>query len=262
MISNHLPPIQAFILDLDGVLWRDDQPIGNLPEIFNTIARKGMKFILATNNSTKSVSQYQNKLRTFGVEIEPWQIVNSGIAVAYLLMKRFPSGGSIFILGEPGLINTLEEFGFTHSDENPIAVVAGMDRQVNYSKLTKASTFIRNGVPFFGTNDDHTFPIPGGLIPGAGAILAALETASDVKPIIAGKPFPAMMEISLERLKTPLAQTLVVGDRLETDILGGINVGCPTALVLSGVTDLERLQKSDIHPDFVAPDLESLIGLC
>ena len=133
--------------------------------------------------------------------------------------------------------------------------------QINYEKLTTATLLIRSGLPFYATNPDKTFPTPQGLVPGAGAIIAAVQAATDIEPIIAGKPQPTMLQVALERLETPALQTLAVGDRLETDILGGVNAGCRTALVLSGVATLDDLAHFDPKPDLVARDLAQVLGM-
>ena len=159
-----------------------------------------------------------------------------------LLRQRFPQGGPVYIIGEKGVHDTLAEYGFYFSEDHPLAVVVGMDRQVTYEKLTRATLFIRRWLPFYATNPDKTFPTPQGLVPGAGAIIAAVIAATDQEPIWGGKPQATMLQVALERLGTPANQTLAVGDRLETDILGGYNAGCRTALVLSGVATREELQ--------------------
>jgi 4-nitrophenyl phosphatase len=134
-----------------------------------------------------------------------------------------------------------------------------MDRGINFQKLKKATLLIRSGIPFYFTNPDRTFPTPEGLIPGAGALLAALEVASDVTPIIAGKPSTTLFEFALERLGTKPEETLVVGDRLETDILGGQRAGCKTALVLSGIAKKEDAKTWQPKPDMVLNELSDLL---
>lgn len=254
-----LQNLRGLILDMDGVLWRDTQAIGNLPEIFDRIQLLDLRVILATNNATRTVSSYLEKLAGFGVSLEPWQIITSSQATARYLKTRFPSGGNIFVVGETGLENALGEQGFTTGDGSAIAVVAGMDRHVTYEKLAKATLLIRAGAAFIGTNPDRSFPTPAGLVPGAGAILAALETATDVPPTIIGKPGPIMYQQALERLGTSAEETLAVGDRLETDILGGQNTHCKTALVLSGVSTLEQAQTWNPAPDIITSDLTALL---
>jgi 4-nitrophenyl phosphatase len=258
-MQQNITDIQALIIDMDGVLWRDDQPIGDLPKIFQIIESQPIKALLATNNSTRSIDQYLEKLRSFGVTLQPWQLINSSQATAKYLRDQYPECDSVYIIGEAGLFNALDQMGFYHSEENPQVVVVGMDRQLSYHKLTQATLLIRSGLPFIATNPDKTFPIPAGLAPGTGSLLAALEAATDQKPYVIGKPYPGMYQIALERLGTPADQTLVIGDRLETDIAGGQTIGCPTGLVLSGVTTKEQANKWTPPPNIIAKDLTALL---
>jgi len=258
--------IKALILDMDGVLWRDNTPISDLPAIFARIHERGLKVALATNNATRSVEEYLQKLVGFGVKLEPWQIISSALAAADVLAKRFPDGGPVFVVGENGIQRTLEERGFQPSvdpddETTPVAVVSSFDRSVTYQKLRRATLHIRAGAPFYGTNPDKTFPTPQGLVPGAGSILAAIEAATSVEPMIIGKPQPAMMYMALEKLGTSPNETLVVGDRLETDIAAGQAAGCKTALVLSGVSTMEQAKKWQPAPDFIFDDLAALLEM-
>jgi 4-nitrophenyl phosphatase len=258
MQIKKLHNISGLILDMDGVLWRESVPIGDLVQIFAKIEQLGLKFILATNNATRTPQQYVNKLADFGVVIGEEKIINSSMAVAFLLRKKYPQGGPVFIFGEVGLTQALNKAGFYHSEKEPLAVIASMDREINFQKLKTATLLIRTGVPFYGTNPDRTYPTPEGLIPGAGAILGLLEIASDVSPIIAGKPNATLYEFALERLGTTSAETLVVGDRLETDIIGGQRLGCPTAIVLSGIATRSEAEAFRPEVDLIVPELADL----
>ncbi|MEW6179571.1 MAG: HAD-IIA family hydrolase [Chloroflexota bacterium] len=260
MLLERLPQIKALILDMDGVLWRGKQPIGDLASIFSKITALGLKYTFATNNAVGTIGQYVQKLRDFGVQVTPQQVINSPMAVAHHLKQMYPQGGSVFLIGEAGLVEALQETGFSHSDDGVVAVVAGLDRQFTYEKLRKASLLIQKGIPFIGTNPDKTFPSPEGLTPGAGSILAAIETASGVSPQIMGKPYPHLFNLALQRMGTKPEETLVVGDRLDTDILGGQNTACKTALVLTGVTSLEEALAWQPQPDLIADSLASLVG--
>ena len=255
------PPIRALILDMDGVLWRDHEPIGDLPTLFARMASLGLRVILATNNATRSVASYLEKLAGFGVTLEPWQIITSSQATAQYLKTQHPEGGHVFVVGEAGLVEALSERGFTaETDGHPVhTVVAGMDRRLTYEKLAQATLLIRGGAAFVGTNPDRSFPTPAGLVPGAGSILALLETATDVSPTIIGKPGPIMYQQAIERLGTAPEETLAVGDRLETDILGGQNTFCKTALVLSGVATLAQASAWQPAPDLIADDLTAVL---
>jgi 4-nitrophenyl phosphatase len=256
---NRKHQIQALILDMDGVLWRDTEPIGDLPALFNEIELLGWKTVYVTNNATRSVSQYAEKLSSFGINAVQEQIINSGLATAMYLKERHPTGGPVYIIGEEGLFDSLEEHGFWQSTEAPLAVIASLDRELTYEKLKVGSTFIRSGVTFLGTNPDPSLPTPGGYIPGTGSILAALEAATGIKPIIMGKPSPTMYQIALTSLRIEPEHALVVGDQMPTDIAAGIEAGCLTALVLTGVSDEKTPNSYKYKPNFIAPSLSHLI---
>lgn len=251
--------LKALILDMDGVLWRGPQPIGDLAAVFGEIARKRLKVIMATNNATRAPESYVERFQGYGVRIEPWQVINSAEVAARYLKSLHPNGGPVFVVGEEGLYQALKEQGFWQSDENVLAVVAAMDRHLTFAKLSQATLLIRAGAAFIGTNADHSFPTPEGLVPGAGSILALLETASDQAPLVLGKPHTAIYEAALERLGTQASETLVVGDRIETDIVGAQQMGCPVALVLSGVATPEQAQAWRPRPDLIANDLADVI---
>jgi 4-nitrophenyl phosphatase len=259
-MKQFLNSIKGLILDMDGVLWKDTEPIGDLPAIFAKIRTRSLKVMYATNNSTRDENQYVAKLAGFGVSSDPSQVVTSSNAAADLLLEHFPNGGPLYIIGETGLRNILLRNGFFHSETSPVAVVVGMDRQVTYDKMSRAAIFIQNGIKFFGTNPDKSFPTPEGQAIGTGAILAAIAAATGVEPHIAGKPLTRMVDMALKRMKLPASEVLVVGDRIETDILSGKKAGCQTALVLSGVTDRDSAQKAN-QADYIFQDLNEIVDL-
>ncbi len=256
--------IKALILDMDGVVWKADEPIGNLPEIFTHIRTRELKFVFATNNGTKTPEEYQQKLAGLGVDIDPGQIVTSALGIAFMLAQIYPRGTKIFVIGENGMRLALEEKGFrllsVENAPEAQAVVMGIDRSINFEKVVEATLLVRNGIPFYTTNTDRTFPTPRGEIPGSGAWVSVITTATNIEPIIAGKPLPYLIELSLERLGSKKEETIVVGDRLETDIAAGQTVGCPTALVLSGVSTREQANKWKPAPDVITDSLSTLIG--
>ena len=255
--------IKALIIDMDGVVWRSDAPIGDLPRIFDRIRERGLKFTFATNNGTKTPEEYAERLLGFGVKVETEQIITSARALAHMLGQKFPRGTKIFMIGENGIRVALEEKGYeilsVEDAPQAEAVVFGIDRTINFQKVAEATLLINSGVPFYATNSDRTFPIPRGEIPGAGSWLAVLTSATNIQPTIAGKPFPFMMDFALEQMGTSKADTLVVGDRLETDIASGQSAGFPTALVLSGVTTPSMAAEWSPSPDIIADDLWSLV---
>jgi 4-nitrophenyl phosphatase len=272
--------IKSLILDMDGVLWKEATPIGDLPATFARIRERGLTVAFATNNGTRTPEQYVEHLAGFGVQAEAWQVVTSSLVVAHLLSQRFgpippfpPSlqgkGGAgglgpVFAIGEAGVMNALRAKGFeplsVEDAEKAQAVVVGIDRQINFEKMCAAALLVRRGVPFYATNPDKTFPTPRGEIPGAGAWIAVIVTATGVEPVYAGKPAPYLLELARERLGTAKDETLVVGDRLETDIAGGQAAGMPCALVLSGVSTREEGEAWRPGVDVIAEDLRELVG--
>ena len=260
MIPSH---IKALILDMDGVLWRSDEPIGDLPEIFARIKSRGLKYAFATNNGTMTPEQYAEKLSRLGVDAEPRQVVTSALGVAHMLEQKFPKGTKVFMIGEEGIYQALSGKGFevlpVADAQDAQVVVIGIDRAVTFDKMREATLLVRSGIPFYATNPDKTFPTPRGEIPGAGAWISVVTTATEIEPIYAGKPYPYMMELSLEILGAKREETLVIGDRLETDIAAGQAVGCSTALVLSGVSTRKQAEQWVTPIDLIAKDLASLI---
>ncbi|NPV55625.1 MAG: HAD-IIA family hydrolase [Anaerolineae bacterium] len=251
--------IKGMIFDMDGVLWRGEQPFEGLSKLFDRLSGRGIRYAFATNNATSHPDKVRERLLALGIQSPPGSVITSSVALAALLSQKFPGGGPLYIIGEDGIIDILAAKGFYQSNVTPLAVIAGLDRAITYEKLATATLLIRSGIPFYGTNPDRTFPSPRGLTPGAGSILAAIQAATDVAPIIAGKPFPAMIAATLSFTCTAASETLVVGDRLDTDIQAGINAGCPTALVLTGVTTQKDLASSNTQPDIIAADVHSLI---
>src|SRR6266545_3080672 len=258
--------IKALILDMDGVVWRSDTPIGDLPSIFARMDdARGVKYVFATNNGSKTLEQYAHRFKEFGVDINSEQVVTSAICVANMLAQEFPNRGKVFMVGGDGVRIALEQNGFEilpiENAQEAQAFVMGIDWAITFQKMVEATLLVRRGIPFYATNPDKTFPTPRGQVPGAGAWYSIITTATDVQPIVAGKPFPFLMDLSLKELGTQKEETLVVGDRIETDIAAGQAVGCPTALVLSGVSTNEQAASWKPKIDFVANDLSSLIEM-
>lgn len=255
--------IKALILDMDGVIWKGDAPIGDLPATFKRIRERGLKFVFATNNGTKTPEDYQQKLADLGVDVEAGQVITSALGIAFLLAQKYPRGTKIFMIGEDGIRVALEEKGFdvlsVERATEAQAVVMGIDRSINFQKVVEATLLVRAGIPFYTTNTDRTFPTPRGEIPGSGSWLSVITSATGVQPTVAGKPFPYLMELALERLGTSKEETLVVGDRLETDIAAGQAVGSPTAFVLSGVSTREEAEAWKPSPTLMADSLEALV---
>jgi len=253
--------IKALILDMDGVIWRDKRPIGDLQKIFNKIESRGIRYVFATNNSTNTVEKYVELLSQNGIGVNAENVFTSATATAKYLQKLHPDGGNVYVVGMNGLEKTLQNHGFEVTSDDPLAVVVGMDQSLTYEKLRIATLLIRSGVPFIGTNPDKTFPSPDGLIPGAGSMLAAIQAATDQQPEIIGKPKPTMFLQAIESLGENPENVLVVGDRLETDIAGGQAANCKCGLVLTGVSTRAMGDAWTPQIEYIAENLDTLIDL-
>jgi 4-nitrophenyl phosphatase len=256
----HLNQIHGLVLDMDGVLWRGETLLPGIREFFGSVRARQLPFVLATNNATVTFKMVSNRLSTAAVDIVEREVFTSAEAAAGYLRQRLSAGSSVLPVGEAGLHAALSAAGYclVETASGAQAVVAGLDRQVTWDLLTEAALAIRAGALFVGTNSDATLPTERGLEPGAGALLAVLQTATGEAPVIIGKPEPHLFLQALDRLGTAPQSTLVVGDRLETDILGGQRAGTRTGLVLTGVTGRSELEKSSIQPDYVFEDLPHL----
>lgn len=248
---ERLGSIHNLIIDMDGVLYRGQERLPGARKLLTYLVEKDVPFILATNNSTLTPQQYVAKLAAMDIEVTERQILTSGQASALYLAKVASPGTKVYAIGEDGLFAALKEQGFQLAEQAVPYVVVGMDRQLTWEKLRIAALAIRAGATFIGTNPDTTLPTEEGLVPGNGASLAALEAATGVPPLIIGKPQPTLLSLAMEKMGATREGTAIVGDRLETDILGGKNAGVSTVLVLSGISDREELEASPHQPDFV-----------
>jgi 4-nitrophenyl phosphatase len=257
--TPQLARVRSLIIDMDGVLYRGNTPIPGAGEFLRFLDQVKIRFVLLTNNSTLTAAQYATKLAVMGIGVEEDQILTSAQATALYLAAVAPPGTRIYAIGEDGVHTELQECGFELQDGPDVAyVVVGFDRHLTYRKIATASLAIRAGAKFIGTNPDKTFPSELGQLPGNGAALAAIEAASGTAPLIIGKPQPAIFELALQKLEAEREGAAMVGDRLDTDILGGHALGLTTILLLSGVTQAEQLTKASSVPDFVYQDVATL----
>ena len=228
----------AFIIDMDGVLWQGSKPLPGLTEFFSTLRAKKIPFVLATNNASLTQQQYLKKLADMGVEVSANEILTSSMATARYLVDTLPAAKRrVFVIGESGLIEPLQQQGFTvtstYYPADPDAetddiwadiVVSGLDRQLNWNKLATATLNLRAGAEFYATNADTTLPTELGEVMGNGGVLAALTAVTGIEPIVIGKPEPILYQQAFEILGTDKHNTIAIGDRLNTDILGAVRV--------------------------------------
>jgi len=255
-----LADLRGVILDMDGVLIRGRAALPGVQEFFRLLRAREISLVIASNNSTPTIEQVLERVNAAGADARPREILTSSQATADYIKEHLPVVHSVYAIGEEGLSAALEADGLelAGNHRQAEAVVVGMCRSLTWEMLVEATLAIRAGAHFIGTNPDRTFPSEIGIIPGAGSILAALQAATDREPLIIGKPGPYLFRAALARLGTPAELTAVVGDRLETDILGGHNVGLRTILVLTGVTSASQLSGTRLRPDWTFDDLPAL----
>lgn len=238
---------KAFIFDLDGTLFRGQKVIDGAPEALEEIRANGIKTFYMTNSATKSRSELVEKLNKMGFDVKMNEIYCSAYLAARYLAKNH-KGKKIYVIGENGLLKELENHQIKSQDDGQVVIV-GLDRKLNYEKLAKAHINLDNGAVFLATNNDATYPVEKGSMPGCGAIVAALECSSGKKAYILGKPNTYFMELIEQEQKLMKKDILMVGDRLDTDILFAKNCEVKSALVLSG--NAKRSDVSAIKPDYI-----------
>lgn len=253
-----LNTIRYLIVDIDGVLWHGKQPLPGVPEFFAFLNSRGIRFIIATNNSARPISDITGRLARMGIHVEAGDVLTSAEATALYLPHIVPPGSRVLLVGGKGIAHALTHAGYQLADHDVAAVVVGVDFELTYDKLTRATLEIRRGAVFVGTNNDKTFPSDDGLTPGAGAIIAAVQTATDAQPILIGKPQRAMFDMAVQAMGGDPAATAMLGDRLDTDIEGAQRAGLKSILLLTGVTTSELLAQSSVKPDLVFQDLPAL----
>lgn len=245
------------VCDLDGVMWRGDQPIAGSANAVSELRGAGHAVAFLTNNSSATVDSYVEKLGRCGVEVTPEQVLTSAATAAELVARDHPAGGRVLACAGAGVVDALENLGFEVVSEGPAAaVVVGWHRDFDFEGLTRAARAIREGAAFVATNLDPTFPSPDGFLPGNGAIVAAVATASAASPVVAGKPEQPTAQLVHERFG---ASGVMVGDRPSTDGAMADALGWPFALVLSGVAGPGGDEPvPDPPPAFVASDLAAV----
>jgi glycerol 3-phosphatase-2 len=251
----------AFLLDLDGVLYRGEDPVDRAPETVEALRSMGKAVVFVTNNSWRTPSQVAEKLQGMGIRAHPDDVVTSGQATAAQLRRALGSNGATaYVLGGPGVRSALADAGIDPVDGEPDrvdVVVVGWDRDLTYDRLRTATVLIGRGARLVATNADASYPAPGGeLWPGAGAILAAVEAGSGRSATVVGKPHRPLFDLAVDRAGGRAA--LVVGDRIETDIVGAANAGLDAALVLTGASTSADLLVADALPTMIVANLREL----
>ncbi|MGQ9926700.1 MAG: TIGR01457 family HAD-type hydrolase [Chloroflexaceae bacterium] len=242
-----MPGPKNYLIDMDGVLVHGSQPIPGANEFIKRLRAAGAPFLVLTNNPIYTPRDLSARLERIGLDVPPEAIYTSALATARFLHSQHPHG-TAYVIGEAGLTTAMHDIGYTMTDHDPDYVVVGETTALSYERLTRAVRFVAAGARFVATNPDVSGPGDGGIVPACGAIAALIATASGVKPYFVGKPNPLMMRTALRTLGAHSEESVMVGDRMDTDIIGGTESGMETILVLTGVTRREDVHRFPYRP--------------
>jgi len=252
-------PILAFIIDMDGVIYHGNRLLKGAAELVSWLRRNNKRFLFLTNSSERSPAELSQKLARLGVEVEAEHFYTSALATASFLSSQKP-GGTAYVIGEPGLTNALYGAGYTMNNVNPDYVVIGESRSYSFESIETAVRLVFGGARLVGTNPDLSGPSEEGIIPACGALVAPIELTTGKKAYFVGKPNPLMMRHALRRLGATREETAIIGDRMDTDIIAGIEADIETILVLSGVTAREEIGRFSYAPRHVLEGVFEIPG--
>lgn len=248
----------GYLIDMDGVIYRGSQLIPGADRFIQNLIAQDIPFLFLTNNSQRTRRDVATKLQRLGIEVGEEHVFTCAMATARFLAHQKP-GGTAFVIGEGGLLTALHSNGYSVVDKDPDYVVVGEGRTLNFEMFEAALGMLKNGAMLVATNLDPNCPTQGGQMrPGCGAIVALLEAASGIKAFSVGKPSPVMLRAARKELGLSTDQTIVIGDTMETDILGGVQLGYKTVLVLSGGTQREDLANYAFRPDKIVNSIADL----
>lgn len=251
---------KAFICDMDGVIYHGEKLLPYVTEFVNWLNQYDKKYLFLTNSSERAPKELCQKLARMGLDVTEDHFYTSALATASFLASQCP-GGSVYVIGEPGLYNALYNAGFTMNKYNPDYVVFGETRSLNYEMIEHATRLVLNGAKLIGTNSDLTGPSEKGIIPACRALIAPIEMATGKSAYYIGKPNPLIMRHALKTLNCHRAEAALIGDRMDTDIIAGIESELDTVLVMSGVSTKETIKMFPYRPLYILNNVGSIIGL-
>jgi 4-nitrophenyl phosphatase len=260
-----LTEVRAALFDMDGVVYVGKRPLPGVQDMFDYLDASGRRWLCITNNASMTSQQFSDKLAAMNIRVATERILSSSEATALWLAEQVEAGwpqGKVIVMGMDGLRSALEAKGFELTKEpfEATYAVSGANFELTYNDLADTALAIRNGARFIGTNGDLTFPTERGHIPGAGSVLALFTAATGVQPIIIGKPNPPMYQIALHRLHVTAEETMMVGDRYDTDIAGAIALGMKTVGMLTGIDTRDHFEAQPQPPHLIAQDLTTLLA--
>ena len=250
--------IESWLTDMDGVLVHEGEPVPGAPEFVNRMKESGKPFLILTNNSIYTPRDLQARLTRMGFDVPETSIWTAALATAQFLDDQQP-GGSAYVIGEAGLTTALHEIGYTLTDSDPDYVVLGETRSYSFTAITRAIRLVDGGARFIATNPDPTGPSTEGALPATGAVAALITRATGVDPYFVGKPNPLMMRSALNNVGGHSETTAMIGDRMDTDIVAGMEAGLETVLVLSGVTTRGMVDRFPYRPSRILDSIADLV---
>jgi NagD protein len=250
-------PPKSYLIDMDGVLVSGRTIIPGADQFIEQLKARGLEYLVLTNNSIHTPRDLAHRLQAVGLDIPAKRIFTSAMATAYFLQSQKPNG-TAFVIGESGLTEAIHSVGYIITDHDPDYVVLGETYSYNLRLITKAIRLVADGARFIATNPDPSGPSESGLVPACGAMAALIETASGVSPFFVGKPNPLMIRSALNYLDVHSENTVMIGDRMETDIVTGVESGMETILVLSGVTRREDVARYPYQPTHIVESVAEI----
>jgi NagD protein len=250
--------INSWLMDMDGVLVREQTAIPGAQEFLARLRELGLPFLVLTNNSIYTPRDLAARLRRTGLDVPEASIWTSALATAQFLDDQRP-GGSAFVIGESGLTTALHSVGYTMSETEPEYVVLGETRTYSFERITHAIRLVASGSRFIATNPDNVGPTPDGPLPATGSVAALISRATGVEPYYVGKPNPLMMRSALNAIEAHSESTAMIGDRMDTDIVAGLEAGLETILVLTGVTTPGEAERYSYRPSRIVDSVADLI---
>ena len=254
------PTGQCWLTDMDGVLVREEQAVPGAAEFLQRLVEKKRRFLVLTNNSIYTPRDLSARLARSGLTVPEDAIWTSALATATFVSDQLP-GGSAYVIGEAGMTTALHEVGYTLTDIEPDFVVLAETRTYSFTAITKAIRLILGGARFIATNPDVTGPSIEGPLPATGSVAAMITKATGHEPYFVGKPNPMMFRSAMNRIEAHSENTMMVGDRMDTDVVAGIEAGLDTILVLTGSTTVEDIEKYPFRPGRVLPSIAEAIEL-
>ncbi|HEY1014097.1 MAG TPA: HAD-IIA family hydrolase [Herpetosiphonaceae bacterium] len=252
-----LSNVSSVLCDMDGVLVHGAQVIPGAPEFLARLRASGRKFLVLTNNSIYTTRDLQARLARIGIALEPEEIYTSALATARFLHTQRP-GGSAFVIGESGLTTALYEAGYTQTEHDPDYVVIGETTSYSFERITHAVRLVAAGARLIGTNPDVSGPSERGLVPACGAVVALIQAATGAQAYFVGKPNPVMMRTALRAIDGHATEAMMIGDRMDTDIIAGTEAGMHTVLVLSGVSTTGTAERYPYRPSLIVGSVAEL----